>query len=128
MTDAELLADLAGMLDRLDPVPARVHRAAIAAGAFLGMAWDWLDLIPAPAVAVRGDARVWHSSVGVIELSDGVSGLITIPVKRVEIHSGNGVVEAPVDLGGGFSADVSGRVRLVLHRDGDVPLVTEWLS
>ncbi|CRK60297.1 hypothetical protein [Alloactinosynnema sp. L-07] len=128
MTDADLLADLAGMLDRLDPVPTRVHRAAVAAGAFLGARWDWLALTPTPAAAVRGEARIWRSAACVIELSDHLSGLLAIPVTRVELHSGEGVVEVPVDVVGGFSARVSGRVRLVLHRDGDVPLVSEWLS
>jgi hypothetical protein len=127
MTDNDLLAELAGMFDRLDPVPVPVRTAAVLAGTFVGARWDWLDLVPMTGVAVRDGARVWQSSAGVIEVTDRVSGLLTIPVTRVELHGTAGVVEMPVDAVGGFSARrPSGRIRLVLHRDGDVPLVSEW--
>ncbi|WP_436492659.1 hypothetical protein [Actinokineospora sp. HUAS TT18] len=128
MTDADLLAELSDLLDRLDPVPTRVHRAAIAAGTFLGVAWDWLDLTPLPTLAVRGDARVWHSTAGVIERSERLTGYLAIPISHAELHSADGVVALELDEVGGFSAQVTGRFRLVLHRHGDVPLITEWLS
>ncbi|MBC6446583.1 hypothetical protein [Actinokineospora xionganensis] len=127
MTDAELLAELAGMLDRVDPVPATVRTAAMLAGTFVGARWDWLELSPLAGVAVRGGARMWRCGAGVIEIADRVSGLLTVPVTRAELHSAAGVLAVAVDSVGAFSAQLpTGRMRLVLHRAGDVPLVTRW--
>jgi hypothetical protein len=127
VTDAELLADLAGMLDRLDPVPAAVRTAAMLAGTFVGARWDWLELTPMAGVAVRGGTRMWRCGAGVIEVADRVSGLLTIPVTRAELHSSAGAVAVAMDSLGAFSARLpAGRMRLVLHRADSVPLVSGW--
>ncbi|MGH3864432.1 hypothetical protein [Actinokineospora sp.] len=127
MTDEELLAELAGMLDRVDPVPAAVRTAAMLAGTFLGARWDWLELSPLAGVEVRGDARMWRCGAGVIEIADRVCGLLTIPVTRAELHSASGVVVVAVDSVGAFSVRLpAGRMRLVLHRADEVPLVSGW--
>lgn len=127
MTDSELLADLADMLDRLDPVPTSVRTAAMLAGTFVGARWDWLELTPLAGVSVRGGARMWRSGAGVIEVADRVSGLLSIPVTRAELHSSAGAVPVAVDSLGAFSARLpAGRMRLVLHRPDSVPLVSGW--
>lgn len=127
MTDADLLDAVAGMLDRIDPVPTSVRTAAMLAGTFVGARWDWLELTPMAGVAVRGDARMWRCGAGVIEVGDRVSGLLSIPVTRAELHSSAGVVPVAVDSLGAFSARLpAGRMRLVLRRADSVPLVSGW--
>lgn len=127
MTDADLLDALAGMLDRLDPVPTSVRTAAMLAGTFVGARWDWLELTPMAGVAVRGDARMWRCGAGVIEVGDRVSGLLSVSVTRAELHSSAGVVPVAVDAIGAFSVRLpAGRMRLVLHRADGVPLVSGW--
>lgn len=127
MTDADLLDAVAGMLDRIDPVPTSVRTAAMLAGTFVGARWDWLELTPMAGVAVRGDARMWRCGAGVIEVGDRVSGLLSIRVTRAELHSSAGVVPVAVDSLGAFSARLpAGRMRLVLHRADSVPLVSGW--
>ncbi|MGQ0839371.1 hypothetical protein [Actinokineospora sp.] len=127
MTDADLLAELARLLGRLDPVPADAHAAAVLAGTFLGTRWDWLDLVPMAGAGVRGDACLWRADGVLVEVADRIGGLLTIPVSRAELHSAAGVTVLPVDAVGCFSAAAPpGRLRLVLHREGAAPLVSGW--
>ncbi|PPK64538.1 hypothetical protein V5P93_007007 [Actinokineospora auranticolor] len=130
MTDAELLAELADLLDRADPVPERVFAAAVAAGALLGIDWLPLELVAHAGVAVRGARAVWRGDDVLVELGPRITGLVApgLGVTHAEVHSRDGAEVLPVDGLGCFDAPVpDGRVRVVLHREAAAPLVSDWL-
>ncbi|RLK60594.1 hypothetical protein [Actinokineospora cianjurensis] len=130
MSDDDLLAELRALLDRLDPMPARVREAAIAAGALLGIDWAELELFAAERVLVRGSGEVWRGDGVVVELGTRITGLVDhdLGVSHIELHSRDGSTLLRPDPIGTFSADLpDGRVRLVLHRSNATALVSPWL-
>ncbi|GLW92503.1 hypothetical protein [Actinokineospora globicatena] len=130
ISDDDLLAELRTLLDRLDPMPARVRDAAVAAGALLGIDWDELELFTADRVLVRGDGEVWRGDGLVVELGARLTGLVDhdLGVSHIELHSRDGATLLLPDSVGTFSADLpDGRVRLVLHRSHAAALVSPWL-
>ncbi len=120
MTDT-LLAELAALLRRLDPVPDPVLAAARSAFALALLPPDWtlLEQLPEPA-AIRSTARSLRFRDGDLSVhvelrGTRLSGLID-PVSPVDVQWPNGSVRAEPDAGGFFRVTglPRGPLRLVI--------------
>ncbi|WP_026425868.1 hypothetical protein [Actinokineospora inagensis] len=130
ISDDELLSELRGLLDRLDPTPRRVVDAAVVAGSMLGARWVEVELTEVKGVLATGARTVWRGDGLLVELGRRVTGLVDpkLDVTHVELHSHGAVEVLAVGSIGTFCAErPDGTIRLVLHRSGAAPLVTSWL-
>jgi hypothetical protein len=131
-----LLAELAGILRLVDPMPPRVLADAEAAGALLRPAplVPLLDTVAAARASGRrlrlgrpgGDA-VLDVEIRRVGPALRVAGLAP-PGASLEIHWADGDAAAPVDAAGYFTVEVpDGRIRLVLAESGGRVRATDWL-
>lgn len=146
-----LLDELRGVVDRADPVPDAVVRAAKESFVWRTIDADLAALVndsaahdtAAAAAAVRagGAARLLtFEAPGVeVEVEVGEVGqgrrltgqLVPVSRARIIIRSMTGAVDVVADEFGRFSADAvpAGTVRLEIEREGSTsPVVTSWVS
>ena len=143
-TDLALVADLARVLDRLDPMPQGIVDRTLFALTLEGLHTELMELawLEAPALAVRGEQTVQARTItftseqvtAMITLSVSPSGGVRVdgwaaPATRfdIELHRPDGVLHARSDHDGAFVLpDVPpGPAGLVLRRaDGSGPAVS----
>jgi hypothetical protein len=129
-----LLAELARLLRRADPVPPAVVEAAEAAGALIAL--DWLELLADTVPLLR--------STGARRLTFGPDPLVHLEIRRtgptvdivglgpaharLDLHSPETTTAVDLDEAGYFQclALPAGRLRLVLTEPGQAPRPSRW--
>jgi hypothetical protein len=135
-----LLAELARLLRRMDPMPPRVLADAEAAGALVPTRFDellvtLLDTVPAVRAAGRRLrlGRLGGEAVLEVEIRDlgpalRLAGLAP-PTARLAVRHATGTADVPVDTAGYFTTEVpTGPVRLQLTDPAGRTCATAWFT
>ncbi|MGH3434894.1 MAG: hypothetical protein ACRDRN_00340 [Sciscionella sp.] len=149
--ESELLAELASLLHRIDPVPQQVLTSALRAGAFLAAATnaDLLELLWDSAVSGEPASVRGHSDVRALSFRAGeatveveisatnpdtlaIVGLLTgyRAVTGIAVQSPIGCHESTVDSCGGFQIGPvpRGPLRIWLRTEHDGEALSEWFT